>query len=79
MDVEYKQCRLKSEGPIGLAHKTVWIPSVHAKAGKSLIIDDPVSGSERWVVEEVYSKELPYEYINERSQDYKKTRKASDV
>ena len=79
MDVEYKQCRLKGDSPCDSVCKTVWIPSIHAKVGKPLIIDDPISGSERWVVEEVYSKELPYEYINERSQDYKKTREASDI
>ena len=60
-------------------HKTVWIPSKFAVKNKKLYIDDPNGGREFWVVEEVYGKPVPYEEVNDRSQDYKRTREASDI
>ena len=75
-DPNCRQCLLE----IGWTTKTVWLPSKFAVQGKRLIIDDDITGNkEEWIVYEVYNPELPYSYVNERSQDHKRTRKASDI
>lgn len=75
-DYPCRQCQLS----YGWTTKTFWIPSKFAIQGKLLLIDDDMTGrQEEWTVDEVYCPELPYSYINERSQDYKKTREASDI
>lgn len=71
-----RQCQLS----YGWTSKTFWIPSKFAIQGKLLLIDDDITGrQEEWTVDEVYGPELPYSYVNDRSQDYKKTREASDI
>ena len=75
-DPNCKQCELS----VGWKSYTVWLPEKFAVNGKVLIIDNDMTGcKETWTVTEVYSKSLPYSYLNERSQDYKKTREASDI
>lgn len=70
------QCRLS----YGWTTKTVWLPTKFAIKGKLLLIDDDMTGNqEEWTVDEVYTPKLPYSYVNDRSQDYKKTREASDI
>lgn len=59
--------------------KVAWIPVKFAVMDKKLIIDDPNGGREFWTVEAVYGKPISYEEVNERSQDYKRTREASDI
>lgn len=66
------QCRMeKTDG----SFYTAYIPSRFAVAGKIIDIDDVAAGMK---VVDVYHS-LPYEVVNERSQDYKKTRQASDI
>lgn len=75
-DYPCRQCQLS----YGWTTKTFWIPSKFAIKGKSLLIDDDMTGiQEEWIVDEVYGPELPYSYVNDRSQDHKRTRKASDI
>jgi len=69
------QCYLRN----GSIHKTAWIPSAFAKIDKKIIIDDPTGGKETWLVEKVYGGPVSYDEVNERSQDFKNTRKASDI
>lgn len=75
MSYTCQQCRLVN----GSMHKTAWIPSAFAVKSKKIEIDDPNGGRERWIVEEVFGATLPYNEVNERSQDYKRTREASDI
>lgn len=66
------QCRMaKADG----SHYTAYIPSEFAVMGRVLDIDDVATGMR---VVDVYHS-LPYSVVNERSQDYKKTRQASDI
>jgi hypothetical protein len=75
-DNNCKQCKLS----VGLTTKVSWLPSKFAIKGKVILIDDAVTGDQdTWTVDEVYGPELPYSYVNERSQDYKRTRRASDI
>ena len=66
----HTQCYLKK----GTRRAVVWIPEKFAVVGKivKLIEEDG------WEVFEVYNTRSSKE-VNERSQDYKKTRKASDI
>ena len=75
MNYTCQQCLLVN----GSMHKTVWIPSKFAVKNKKLYIDDPNGGREFWVVEEVFNRIVSYSEVNERSQDYKHTREASDI
>ena len=72
------QCKLsRTEGP-DLIYRTAYIPEKYAAAGNHILIDEDPDTSNRWLIEEVYNRLLSSE-VNERSQDYKRTRKASDV
>ena len=75
MEYMCQQCKLVN----GSMHKTTWIPSKFAVKGKSVVIDDPNGPREQWMIEEVFNTILPYSEVNERSQDYKRTREASDI
>ena len=75
MKYNCQQCLLRC----GSMHKTAWIPVEFAVENKSIIIDEEGGGREFWIVEAVYGKPVSYEEVNERSQDYKRTRKASDI
>lgn len=58
----------------GTRRSVVWVPEKYAVLGKvvKLIEEDG------WEIIEVYNTR-PSAEVNERSQDYKKTRKASDI
>ena len=58
----------------------LWIPSKLAVVGKIIKIKHAVTGawSEGWRVANVYSVDTT-EAVEDRSQDYKRTRKASDI
>lgn len=72
------QCKLQKNN----AFTYSWLPSKYANAGRFVKLKDNVSGGsswdDGWKVIETYN-ELPSSTIIERSQDYKKTRKASDI
>lgn len=66
------QCRMeKADG----SYYTAYIPDRFATKGRVIDIDDVASGMR---VVDVYHS-LPYDVVNERGQDYKKTRLASDI
>ena len=62
----------------GSCRKVVWIPTVFAVKGENVSISDS-SGTEDWTVDFVYGGPVSYSEANERSQDYKRTRRESDV
>ena len=75
-DYRCKQCLLSD----GRRTYTAWIPEKFAIEGKIIDIDDDETGSKgRWVVKEVGKASSPYSYVNDRSQDHKRTRKTSDI
>lgn len=75
----YKQCELTRQIPAGLVREVAWIPSRYAIAGKSLQIKNGQQWEDNWRVENVTEPELPGSLLNERSQDYKNQREASDI
>jgi hypothetical protein len=58
--------------------RTAYLPEKYAKQNAVVLIDEDPDTSYRWQVLDVYNR-LPSSEVNERGQDYKRTRKASDV
>lgn len=56
-----------------------WIPEKFAKLNRSLRLKINGVWDNLWIVKEVSSISFDEKYILERSQDYKNTRKASDI
>lgn len=59
-------------------HYTAWIPEKFAVFGNMIDIKIDDKWEKGWMVVEGYTK-LPSDKVIERSQDYKKTRKGSDI
>ena len=59
----------------GNVHDTCWIPTKFARVGKWLRIND----EDGWLVLGVGDTHLPSKYIEERKNDYRSQRQASDV
>lgn len=69
----YIQCKLVK----GLSTHVAWIRKELAIEGQSATFKDEDGV---WRITEAYSNvELPWEEINERGQDFKHTREASDI
>lgn len=82
--VKYKQVQLVKhmklvDGTQYSIMSTVFIPSNLAKEGKIVKIKKESEWDDGWKVAAVYEREVDEEYVLERSQDYKRTRKASDI
>lgn len=80
----YKQARLTKNKKLedGTPYhiiNTAFIPSEFAKVGKIVKIKKGEKWDDGWKVTDVYETEFDEDYVNERSQDYKRTRKASDI
>ena len=76
----YKQCKLQMKLPGGLRITTSWIPEHKAVLGKSIHLEP--RGEDRtgpWEVVHVSVAKQELEETIERSRDYTKQRKASDV
>ena len=69
--MDYRQCTMKKKDSFQVA----WIPERFAVMGKYLRIGE----DDGWKVESVSNVVQTSEENNERSQDYKRTRKASDI
>jgi hypothetical protein len=75
-DEDHVQCVLEKNG--GLI--TTWIPVSGAQLRKVIKIKDAKGDwDEGWTVKAVTTVRLPGSVVSERGQDYKNTRKASDV
>jgi hypothetical protein len=73
------QCKLSRPLNDGsTTYRTSYIPEKYAVAGKYIAVDENPELCYRWFIEETYNR-LPSSEVNDRSQDYKRTRKASDV
>jgi hypothetical protein len=71
------QCKLRR----GNQHQTTWLPKRYARVGLPVDLkdDETIERWDRgWRVEATFT-ELPIATVLERAQDYKRTRKASDV
>lgn len=71
----YKQCRLTK----GTEVQVVWLPEKFAKLNKYLELQEDKGWENGWKVIEVNKTRLDEKNLLERSQDYKKTRQASDI
>ena len=77
-----KQCTMERKiGKEGKSVLTSWIPEKFALKGGVLKLKDRSTGdwTDGWVVESVGKQKRTQKEITERSQDYKKTRRASDI
>lgn len=84
MKSKYKQVRLiknlkLENGTSYSIMSTAFIPSAFAKQGKIVKIEENKEWTDGWKVSEVYGPEVDEDYVIERSQDYKRTRKESDI
>ncbi len=70
----YCQCWLVR----GNARQMAWIPEKFAITGKYLRLTDAGVSQDGWQVKNVGTR-MTEEYLRERSQDYKYTRRASDI
>lgn len=71
----FQQCKMKRGDKI----HTAWIPSKYAKQGEYIKIREKGEWIDGYCVEEVGSIKMREDFIKERSQDYKRTRQASDI
>ncbi len=79
MTTKYKQVVLeKTEGETRTV-MTTHIPSKIATLGNVIRIKINDSWNNGWKIIHADSLEVEEHYVNERSQDYKRTRKASDI
>jgi len=73
-DYFMRQCSLfKTKGET-VTKLVAWLPESKVEIGKYLELDD----DDGWCVETIGQLRIPYSEINERSQDYKRIRNASD-
>jgi len=70
------QCRLRKNHQAGYLETVAWIEERGATVGKRVQLVE--KNNEWWDVYEVYAK-MPAGIAHERSRDYKRTRKVSDV
>ena len=70
----YRQCWLKR----GNARQMAWLPEKFAVAGRFLRLTDEGKTEDGWQVTGVGAA-MTEENVRERSQDYKHTRRASDI
>jgi hypothetical protein len=83
--MKYIQCDLRKllefEFDVHIAHKTAWLPEKYAKKGIRVKFKrSNGSWDTGWCVDETYTAvALDEDIVVERSQDYKKQRKASDI
>jgi hypothetical protein len=73
--VFYRQCAMRR----GDSHQVAWIPEIFAAVGKVVDLKQNGQLSLGWLVTGVGDVRLDGEYLADRSQDYKRTRKASDA
>lgn len=66
----YTQCLLEK----GNQTQTTWVPSIYAQKGKYI----KISNTDGWLVKEVYMTD-DSKAVEDRSMDYERTRKASDI
>jgi hypothetical protein len=76
-----RQCNMRRPSELGHEVQRAWIPEKFAVAGKFLELQNKATGEweNGWEVVGVGTGVLKSDIVNERSQDYKNTRKASDA
>lgn len=73
--IYYRQCKVQYQLKHSSILMTTWLPEEFAKRGKFL----KLKGKDGWMVTEVGDHRYTEQETLDRSQDYKKTRKASDI
>ena len=78
--MEYHQCKMEKRVKDVCSVQTAWIPKTFAKIGKYVKLrDDKDVWEDGWMVVEVGNVSASWDVVNERGQDYKKQRQASDI
>jgi hypothetical protein len=77
----YRQCTLDRQLAGARMVLTTWLPEKYAVMDRVLELQDRNSGEwhNGWVVRQVGTVRKPEPEVVERSQDHKRTRKASDI
>lgn len=75
MSYNSRQCRLSR----GKVQTTLWLPEKYAVKGSIVKLKQDGEWVDGWLVESVSEASMPYEEVRDRSEDYKKQRKASDI
>lgn len=84
MSVLYHQCRLTKMTEKGQEVQISWLPKEFSVEGRIVDLTEHKNTGAKyrdkgWLVSEVYPSTRTHEQILERSQDFKRTRKASDI
>jgi len=74
-----KQCTLVKKTDFGIKNTMSWIPEKFAELGRLVDIKDDGKWSKGWKVGRINHRKQSNTTMLERSQDYKNTRKASDI
>ena len=74
-----RQCNLSRQTPEGRQTLVAWIPEKFAQEKRVLKLKEGDQWENGWVVNSIGTALVSDDIITERSQDYKNTRKASDV
>ena len=77
-NIYYRQCDVRQKGT-GFT-RTTWLPEKYAKMGMELrLMGVGDKKTEGWIVCHVSQTRMIESEVVDRSQDYKRTRKASDI
>lgn len=77
---DFIQCRLVKDDGLVMTIMTSYLPSKFAKEGQFVRLkDESGKWSDGWRVAEASRLKMKESHVIERSQDYKRTRKASDI
>ena len=75
----HTQCKLHRHLPGGTLELTSWIPTKIATKGATVRLkEEDGTWTEGWLVIATYAT-MPSDELNERSRDYTRTRKTSDI
>ena len=74
-----KQCTLEKKSGVVTVSTVSWIPDKFAEEGRLIDIKEAGQWSKGWKVGKVNPMKQQNTTMLERSQDYKNTRKASDI
>lgn len=71
-----RQCELRRVCTNSIIKRVVWLDTTNLVYGSRISL---AGSDEIWTVSSISDKALPKEYVDDRSRDYLRTRKFSDV
>ncbi|KMO34867.1 hypothetical protein VQ02_18260 [Methylobacterium variabile] len=80
MTTHYVQCELSRHRLVHVTKQVTWLPERFARVGGYVKLKEEGGWQDGWRVTAAYPEaRLSHEVLMERSQDYKRTRAASDI